>query len=126
MAAITFPDFVDDRADVLADRGLDGMKLALVSLPAGNSPDHADIDRFFNGLHLAAILADIAGIRARQVFRVRGGSRIVAIVRAGRSGSLPAGSTRRVCRCASSGGRLFDLHARADLNMTSRSFLALG
>ncbi|MGH6689630.1 MAG: baseplate J/gp47 family protein [Gammaproteobacteria bacterium] len=52
-----------------------------MSLPAGPSPDHADIDlHFFNGLHLAAILADIAGdpVRARQVFRIRGGSRIVA------------------------------------------------
>lgn len=81
MTAIVFPDFVDDRADVLASRGLDGMKLALVSLPAGVNPDHADLDlRFFNGLHVAAILADIAGdpVRARQIFRIRGGSRIVA------------------------------------------------
>lgn len=81
MAAITFPDFVDDRADVLASHGLDGLKLALVSLPAGPNPDHADIDlRFFNGLHLAALLADIGGdpVRARQVFRIRGGARIVA------------------------------------------------
>ncbi len=81
MAAITFPDFVDDRADVLQGHGLDGMKLALVSLPPGPNPAHADIDlRFFNGLHLAAILADIGGdpVRARQVFRIRGGSRIVA------------------------------------------------
>ncbi len=81
MSAITFPDFVDDRADVLASRGLDGLKLALVSLPAGPNPDHAGIDlRFFNGLHVGAILADIGGdpVRARQVFRIRGGSRIVA------------------------------------------------
>lgn len=81
MAAIPFPDFVDDRADVLQSHGLDGLKLALVSLPPGPDPDHADIDlRFFNGLHVAAILADIGGdpVRARQVFRIRGGSRIVA------------------------------------------------
>lgn len=81
MTAITFPDFVDDRADVLASHGLDGLKLVLVALPAGPNPDHADIDlRFFDGLHLAAILADIGGdpVRARQVFRIRGGSRIVA------------------------------------------------
>jgi hypothetical protein len=81
MTAIKFPDFVDDRADVLEDRGLDGLKLALVSLPPGLNPDHADIDlRFFNGLHVAAILADIGGdpVRARQIFRIRGGSRIVA------------------------------------------------
>lgn len=81
MTAITFQDFVADRADVLESQGLDGLKLALVSLPPGVNPDHADIDlRFFNGLHVAAILADIGGdpVRARQVFRIRGGSRIVA------------------------------------------------
>lgn len=81
MTAITLPDLVDDRADVLASHGLDGLRLVLVSLPAGPNPDHADIElRFFNGLHLAALLADIGGdpVRARQVFRLRGGSRIVA------------------------------------------------
>src|SRR5688572_32457558 len=81
MTAIPFPDLVEDRADVLADHGLDGVKLALVALPAGPAPDHADIElHCFNGLHLAAILADIGGdaVRARQVFRIRGGSRIVA------------------------------------------------
>ncbi|MGH8635866.1 MAG: baseplate J/gp47 family protein [Burkholderiales bacterium] len=81
MAAITFPDFVDDRADVLADHGLDGLELALVSLPAGPNPDHADVElHFYNGLHVAAILADIGAdpVRARQVFRIRGGTRIVA------------------------------------------------
>ncbi len=81
MAAIKFPDFVDDRADVLQGRGLNGLKLALVSLPGGVNPDHADIDlRFFNSLHVAAILGEIAGdpVRARQIFRIRGGSRIVA------------------------------------------------
>src|SRR5262249_10447860 len=70
----------DDRADVLADHGLDGLKLALVALPGGANPDHADVDlRFFNGLHVAAILADIGGnpVRARQIFRIRGGSPIV-------------------------------------------------
>lgn len=81
MTAIPFPDLVEDRADVLADHGLDGVKLALVALPAGPAPDHANLElHFFNGLHLAAILADIGGdpVRARQVFRIRGGSRIVA------------------------------------------------
>lgn len=81
MTAITFPDFVDDRADVLESLGLDGMKLVLVALPAGPNPPHADLElHFFNGLHVAAILADIGGdpVRARQVFRIRGGTRIVA------------------------------------------------
>src|SRR5262245_18428594 len=81
MTAIKFPDFVDDRADALEPRGLNGLKLALVSLPPGLNPDHADIElSFFSSLHVAAILADIGGdpVRARQVFRIRGGSRIVA------------------------------------------------
>ncbi len=85
MAAIAFPDLVDDRADVLADHGLDGLRLALVSLPPGPNPAHAELElHFYNGAHLAAILADIgvdpltAPARARRIFRIRGGSRIVA------------------------------------------------
>ena len=81
MTAIPFPDLIDDRADVLASHGLDGLELALVSLPAGANPDHADIElHFFNGAHLAAILAEIGSdpVRARQVFRIRGGTRIPA------------------------------------------------
>jgi len=81
MTAIPFPDLVEDRADVLASRNLDGLKLALIALPAGAAPDHADIElHFFNGLHLAAILAEVGAdpVRARQVFRIRGGSRIPA------------------------------------------------
>jgi hypothetical protein len=81
VTAIPFPDFVDDRADVLAAHNVNGMRLALVALPAGPSPDHADIDlRFYNGLHLPAILAEITlnPARAGQIFRVRGGTRIPA------------------------------------------------
>lgn len=81
MAAIPLPDMVDDRADALKDLGLDGLKLALVSLPPGPNPNHADLElHFYNGLHVAALLADIGTdpVRARQVFRIRGGSRIVA------------------------------------------------
>ena len=59
MSAIPFPDLVDDRADVLESKGLNGLKLALVALPAGPNPGHADVDlRFFNALHLGAIVAD--------------------------------------------------------------------
>ncbi|WP_338761588.1 baseplate J/gp47 family protein [Massilia sp. METH4] len=81
MAAIVHPDHAADRADVLASHGLDGMQLVLVALPPGPNPPHADLElRFYNGVHVAAILADIGGdpARARQVFRIRGGSRIVA------------------------------------------------
>ena len=81
MVAITYPDLVEHRADALAALGLDGLRLALVSLPAGADPDHADVElHFYTGQHLAAIVADIGGdpVRARQVFRIRGGTRIVA------------------------------------------------
>ena len=60
MTAIRFPDFVDDRADVLAAHNVNGMQLALVALPPGPAPDHADIDlRFYNDLHLADLLTEI-------------------------------------------------------------------
>ncbi|PTQ69182.1 baseplate J/gp47 family protein [Pseudomonas sp. GV071] len=81
MTAITFPDLVDDRADVLQSHGLDGLKLALVSLGPGANPAYADIElSFFNGLHLAAIVADLSAdpSRVHQVFRLRGGSRVLA------------------------------------------------
>ena len=81
MSAIVFQDLADHRADALDDNGLNGMKLALVALPAGSNPDHADLDlRFYNDLHLAAILAEIAATPARagQIFRVRGGARVIA------------------------------------------------
>jgi hypothetical protein len=81
MNAVVFQDLADHRADVLDDNNLNGMKLALVALPAGPNPDHADLDlRFYNGLHLTAILAEIAATPARagQIFRVRGGARVLA------------------------------------------------
>lgn len=81
MSAVLSQDHADDRADVLASHNLNGLRLALVTLPAGPNPDHADIDlRFFNDLHVAAILAEITldPARAGQIFRVRGGTRIPA------------------------------------------------
>jgi hypothetical protein len=86
VTAIVFQDYVDDRADVLAAANVNGMRLALVSLPAGPAPAHADIDlRFFNDLHVAAILAEVTldPARAGQIFRVRGGSRVPAGAAAG-------------------------------------------
>lgn len=81
MTAVVFQDHADDRADLLAASNLNGMRLVLVSLPPGGSPDHADLDlRFFNDLHVAALLAEITGnpARAGQIFRLRGGSRVPA------------------------------------------------
>lgn len=81
MSAIVSRDHVDDRADVLAAAGLNGLRLALVALAAGPEPGHAEIElRFWNALHVADILAEIVAdpARAGQIFRVRGGQRIVA------------------------------------------------
>lgn len=106
MAAIVHPDHAADRADVLASHGLDGMQLVLVALPPGPNPPHADLElRFYNGLHVAAILADIGGdpVRARQVFRIRGGSRIVAGSAQGQvqvTGVTPLDATRVTLRVA--------------------------
>jgi len=87
MTALTIEsrDHVDDRADALKTLGLNGMRLVLVALPAGPNPDHADLDlRFWNSLHVAAILAEITATPARagQIFRLQGGARV-------RAGNLP-------------------------------------
>lgn len=79
MTTVIHQDNADDRADVLQAHGLNGMRLALVALAAGPQPAQADLDlRFFNDLHLADILAEIAAepARAGQIFRVRGGTRV--------------------------------------------------
>ena len=82
MTAILSRDHVDDRADVLAAANCNGLKLALVALqPPGPKPSHAELDlRFWNSLHVAAILAEITlnPVRAGQIFRVRGGMRVPA------------------------------------------------
>jgi hypothetical protein len=81
MSAIVFEDFADDRARLLAGHNLNGMRLVLVALPPGPNPDHADLDlRFFNDRHLAAIMAEITAnpVRAGQIFRIRGGTRVLA------------------------------------------------
>jgi hypothetical protein len=81
MTAVISRDHADDRADALFDANLNGMRLALVALPAGPNPTHADIDlRFWNSRHVATIVAEITAnpARAGQIFRVRGGSRVPA------------------------------------------------
>lgn len=81
MTAIVSQAFADDRADALGAANLNGLKLALVALPPGANPGHADVDlRFFNALFVAAILAEITATptRAGQIFRVRGGTRLPA------------------------------------------------
>jgi hypothetical protein len=86
MSAVIFQDYFDDRADILASHNLNGLRLALVTLPEGPNADHADVDLFFfNDLHLLAICNEIKGdppradpVPAGQIFRVRGGTRIPA------------------------------------------------
>ena len=81
MTAIISRDHADDRADALAGADLNGLRLALVALPAGPNPDHADLDlRFWNDRHVATILAEITAdpVRAGQIFRIRGGTRVPA------------------------------------------------
>lgn len=81
MSAIVSQEHADERADLLAARDLNGLRLALVALAAGADPDHAELDlHFHNALHVADLLADIAGDPARvaRVFRVRGGTRVPA------------------------------------------------
>ncbi len=81
MTAVISRDHADDRADALAAANLNGLRLALVALPPGPNPGHADLDlRFWNALHVAAILAEITlnPARAGQIFRVRGGTRVLA------------------------------------------------
>ena len=81
MTAVISRDHADDRADALDAANLNGMRLALVALPAGPNPTHADLDlRFWNSRHVASILAEITldPVRAGQIFRVRGGTRVPA------------------------------------------------
>jgi hypothetical protein len=81
MSAVVFDHFVDKRAHLLETNNLNGLQLALVSLPPGPNPDHADLElRFFNALHVDDILGEITldPVRAGQIFRVRGGTRVIA------------------------------------------------
>jgi hypothetical protein len=81
MSAIESRDHVDDRGDILSDRGLNGMRLALVELPPGPNPPLAVIRlRFWNALHVAAIRQKIQNqpALAGQIFRIQGGTRVPA------------------------------------------------
>jgi hypothetical protein len=85
MGAIPLQDHVEDRADALRDSGVNGLRLALVSLPPGPDPDHARLDLYFhNTLHLADLVDEIEDnledepALPSRIFRVRGGTRILA------------------------------------------------
>ncbi len=91
-------DAVAERADDLLAAGLNGLRLALVSLGSPAGPDEARLEVFFlNPLHVADILADVgaAPTTAGQVFRVHGGQRLPAGPGTGqvRCTAVQAGST---------------------------------
>ena len=82
MTAVIFPDYADKRGKLVGKSlNLNGMKLALVALPPGPKPDHADLElHFYNDLYLDLIQNEITANPARtgQIFRVRGGTRVLA------------------------------------------------
>ena len=83
-------DAVAERADDLRDAGLNGMRLALVTLGPPAGADEALVEVvFFNALHVTDIRDDIlaAPATAGQVFRISGGQR------------LPAGPATGQVRC---------------------------
>ena len=74
-------DAVAERADDLRDAGLNGMRLALVTLGPPAGPDEALVEVvFFNALHVSDIRDDILAdpASAGQVFRISGGQRLPA------------------------------------------------
>lgn len=73
-------DAVDERARDLALAGLNGLRAALVSFDPPALPGQARVElHFINDLHVAAILADIAGGAAPEdIFAISGGHRVRA------------------------------------------------
>jgi hypothetical protein len=74
-------DAVAERADDLLAAGLNGLRMALVSLGPPAGPDEARLEVFFlSALHVADVLADVTAdpSTAGQVFRVHGGQRLRA------------------------------------------------
>jgi len=81
MSAIRNDDAVNERANDLAAKDLNGLKLALVTLHPAGAPTEAHLELYFhNSRHVADILAEIAGdpSKAGVLFVVRGGHRVPA------------------------------------------------
>lgn len=81
MSTIINPDARDERARDLDDHGLNGLRLALVSLDAPAPPGAALLDLYFhNARHVQDILDDVTATPALagQLFRVKGGQRLSA------------------------------------------------
>ena len=74
--AIIQTEVLEQRAEQLADKNLNGMKLVLVSLPEGN-PTEAQLEvYFYNDRELANIVASTTA--AKDIFPISGGQRILA------------------------------------------------
>ena len=98
LAPILDADAVAERADDLRAAGLNGLRMALVSLGPPAGADEARLEVFFlNPLHLADVLADATAdpSAAGQIFQVRGGQRLRAGPGAGevKCTAVEAGST---------------------------------
>jgi len=78
-------DAVDERARDLFDANLNGLRAALLSFDPPAMPGQARVElHFINALHVADILAEIAGPAAPEdIFVVRGGHRVRAGAGAG-------------------------------------------
>jgi len=81
MSVIRNDDAVNERANDLAAKDLNGLKLVLVTLHPAGSPAEAHLElHFHNDRHVADILAEIAGdpSKAGVLFVVLGGHRVPA------------------------------------------------
>ncbi|NIR30207.1 MAG: hypothetical protein GWN84_13030 [Gammaproteobacteria bacterium] len=81
MDVIRNDDAVNERANDLAAKDLNGLKLALVTLHPAGAPTEARLELYFhNDRHVADILAEIAGdpSKAGVLFVVLGGHRVPA------------------------------------------------
>ena len=74
-------ELLEDRAADLEVRGYNGLSRIFVTLNTAADPAYATLDvEFFNDLFLAAILdkINVQGVAPFDIFRIKGGSRIVA------------------------------------------------
>lgn len=94
---------LEERARNLAAKGLNGIRLAFVTLAPAGTPDHALLDvEFHTNVELADILQDINvnTVPARAIFKVSGGTRVIAGPGSGQvqatAASAGAGNTIRL------------------------------
>jgi hypothetical protein len=79
--AVYHTESLEERARNLAAHGLNGVKLAFVTLEPAGAPTHATIDlELYTNVEIANILNDINvnAVPARSIFRLTGGTRVRA------------------------------------------------